>query len=135
MAHKKVQKLTILMGNFSTPENCLQKIVCTLPCLLDSVLRRRMNSNVVNRIIFSSRCHHHWNSNFLFECQHLPENIKQNIKIGNSRLFRFCFDFNDKSKRSSKLWRENFPQFWKKFFEDPELQNITNIIWKNIFSY
>ena len=85
---KKCKKLTILMGNFSTPENCLQKRnkkPCKyLPCLLDSVLRRRMNSNVVNRIIFTSRCHHHWNSNFLFECQHLPEKLDHKM-IKNGR--------------------------------------------------
>ena len=117
MAHKKVQKLTILMGNFSTPENCLQKIVCTLPCLLDSVLRRRMNSNVVNRIIFSSRCHHHWNSNFLFECQHLPENIKQNIKIGIQDFFDFVLILMTNRKEAQNYGGKISPNFEKKILK------------------
>ena len=78
---QKSAKVDYSHGQFFNSGELLAKNCKYLPCLLDSVLRRRMNSNVVNRIIFSSRCHHHWNSNFLFECQHLPENIKQNIKI------------------------------------------------------
>ena len=89
-AHKKVQKLTILMGNFSTPENCLQKRnkkPCKyLPCLLDSVLRRRMNSNVVNRIIFVPTSDYVFiiSSSPEFECQHLPEKLDHKM-IKNGR--------------------------------------------------
>ena len=90
-AHKKVQKLTILMGNFSTPENCLQKRnkkPCKyLPCLLDSVLRRRMNSNVVNRIIFVLPTSVHVfiiNSLPEFQCHHLPEKLDHKM-IKNGR--------------------------------------------------
>ena len=115
MATKKVQKLTILMGNFSTPENCLQKRnkkPCKyLPCLLDSVLRRRMNSNVVNRIIFVLPTSVHVfiiNSSPEFQCQHLPEKldhkmIKNGLKIGRKLIKKWSKTVLNWSKIGPKL--------------------------------